>query len=163
MHRNPSRRGTVLILVLGLITLFMALILSATVRVFNAGKTVATLQKNVQAHLMLQAAKLYVNKVGGYTGTIGDKFSSTDFPGHPNAGRLGWAHIQGGTEVIATGGSTGGGTGKGSPGSITTSPLTGFEKDLADSMEVRYRYTLTGTGPFTVTLKEVSDNSAYPW
>jgi adenylosuccinate lyase len=173
MLNTNSRRGTVLILVLGLITLFMALILSATVRVFNASKTMATLQKNVQAHLMMRSATILIARAGAVYATpitIGDTFTSASFPAHSQAHRMGWAHLKG-DYVIAVGGSTGGAPGKGA--SIATATGSPSEQELSNAMEVRYYYTVTdaapddnpgpGVGPYVVTLKTVGDNSAYPW
>lgn len=164
MHYTPSRRGTVLILVLGLITLFMALMLSATVRVYNAGKTITTLQKNVQAYVMMQAAKMYYAQ--GCSFSLGDKFDTTSFTGHPQAHRLGWAHISPTTmiDVVATGGASAGWF----PARLTniSAPCptrTDIENQLASAMEIRYYYQITGllTGPFDVKLMPVGDNANY--
>lgn len=173
MHTCAPRRGTVLILVLGLITLFMALILSATIRVYNAGKTMGTLSKNVQAHLMMRAATIFIAKAGAIYATpvtIGDTFTGASFPSYPMAHRMGWAHLKG-DYVVAAGGSTGGNPGKAA--GISTATGSAAEQELSNAMEVRYYYTVTdatpddnpgpGVGPYTVTLKAVGNNAAYPW
>lgn len=142
------RRGTVLVLVLGLIALFMALLLTATIGVFNTSKALSTLQKNVQSFVMLHAAKLYIDRPGTLPCTIGDKFSATSFPYHPQAHRLGWARITtDGTAwwVIAAGGATGGKSASGKA-NLNDAPGTADEQALANAMEIRYYYKIESNG-----------------
>ena len=164
MYHAPGRRGTVLILVLGLITLFMALLLSATVRVYNAGKTILTLQKNVQAHLMMQSAKMYI--ATGHALWLGQCFTSTSplsksFPGLPFADRLGWARVNAArTDIISAGGSTAGsGIIKMFINDVTGTP-SAAERDMRNALELRYHYGIAGG---LITLKPVGDNTLYPW
>lgn len=155
----PNRRGTVLILVLGLITLFMALMLSATVRVYNSGKAIGALQRSVNAHLMMQAAKMYLAKGGSTPVTIGDTYSPADFPSYPAANRMTWVHING-TNVVAAGGSTGGFPAGKSTIFSTDPARSPVENQISNLFEIRYRYTISAGG---VVLKSVDDNTLYPW
>lgn len=171
MHPR-SRRGTILILVLGLIALFMALMISITIRVYNAGKTVETIRRNAQAHIMLQAAKLYIAEYPILASpdwattpsvTLGDTIPSGAFPAQTLAQNLGWVHItntSGGAVsgtylAIATGGASATvGVGK-------TALNSG--SDIANAFDVRYLYELTFSAPNTFTSILLKPVGTYTW
>ena len=149
-YHATNRRGTVLILVLGLITLFMALLLSATIRVYNAGKSMETMKRSVNAYMAMQAAKIYLASGGPTPVTLHTTMTSN---------KVQWSHING-TDVIAAGGSTGG-FAAGKSSIFATDPARSvIEGQLANAFEIRYHYTITAG---VVELKSVDDNTVYPW
>jgi hypothetical protein len=164
MNTVRSRRGTVLILVLGLITLLMALLAGLAARVHNAGRGLETLRRHAQAMVMLQAAKIYIAEreaVGSpltAAVTLGDLLPAGSYPAAFFADRLGWVRVRqepaagaGVFSVLSAGG------GSAIPGSGKTSLTSGSA--AANAYEIRYLHTLTFTPPggFTLSAQPVGD------
>lgn len=153
-----ARRGAVMIVVLGLITILLSLVLGVTVKVYNGIKNGSNVTQNAQAWIMMQAARVYVMNQPMTTPGVPDPWPNNaaltignipvaSISGKAMADRLGWAHIkQYGTAanyyILATGGSSG------YAGNKATSLTDGDE--VRNAMDVRYSYYLTYTGPITV-------------
>lgn len=181
MRQDRSRRGTLLVVVLGLITIFLALMLAITVRVYNSTKTGTSVQQSAQAYIMLQAAKMIID-AGNRSSplvtiplpvTAGDQsdLSSPAGANKPFGDILGWCRIAKDAAatsppvfwIVAAGGSSAFGTAK---VNITDGD------PLRNSYEVRYYYKATydpakaGTDAdprFTIDLQPVVANAGYQW
>lgn len=161
---SRTRRGTVLILVLGLTAIMLGLVASVTARVFLSRRETAALHQSAQAFVMLKAASMVIAAKGGALAsalTAGD-LSPGDVPGCPAADRLGWVHISPGAapeifDIVSAGGSSGSGNAK---SSITSGPA------LSNAYEVRYAYATTYdavTRILAIAPRPVLDNAIYPW
>lgn len=158
-YHPHARRGTLLVVVLGLITIFLALMLAITVRVYNSTKGGTALQQNVQAYLMMIAAKkvsvLEANVTGSFTFplTAGDDPALYTGIGRPFADSLGWFHMKNATTVVAVGGSS-------AKGAAKTSINSGAAE--RNAYEIRLYYTFGGTAPNLIPqLQPVADNATY--
>lgn len=151
--RQPARRGTLLVVVLGLITIFLALMLAITVRVYNSTKNSTTLQQTVQAYLMMVGAKKVI-AASGPDCTAGDETGMFASCGRPFVGALGWFHIKAsGGMILAVGGSS-------AVDGPKTSVVSGDPQ--RNAYEVRLYYAVSGAAPNLVTsLQPVADNSTY--
>lgn len=152
-----ARRGAVMIVVLGLITIILGLLLGLTVKVYNNLKSASATQQSAQAWIMMQAARMVVWRNAGAVPTdvtIGN-LAAGDLPNKDLDDRLGWARIKTTGEVIACGGSSGA---NGEKDATFAGP-----DPLRDAMDVRYYYTITGSPP-TVTLHPAqADHYANHW
>lgn len=151
-----ARRGAVMIVVLGLITILLSLVLGVTVKVYNGIKNGSNVTQNAQAWIMMQAARVYImnQPTTGMPGvavpwpmdarlTIGN-IPVASITGKTMADRLGWAHIRqcGAASdyyIIATGGGSGYAENKG------TSISDGDE--VRNAMDVRYVYYVKYIAP----------------
>lgn len=161
---SPSRRGTVLILVLGLTAIMLGLVASVTARVFLSRRETASLHQSAQAFVMLKAASMVIAANGGTLAsalTAGD-LSPGDIPGCPIADRLGWVRIRpaaaaGSFDIVSAGGASGSGNAK---NLITSGPA------ISNAYEVRYAYATsydTVTRILAIAPRPVLDNASYPW
>ena len=158
-HR--ARRGAVMIIVLGLITIMLGLALGLTVRVYAGVKAGVVVQQNAQAWLMMRAATAYLDRNAPGPGTdfaftMGD-LAPADLPGKELDDRLGWARIKqvsaaGDVYIHACGGSSGSG-GKN---------LAGDGGAMRNAMDVRYLYHRSSTGVL-VLQPAAADHYADRW
>lgn len=157
MSSVPTRRGAVMIVVLGLITIILGLLLGLTVKVYNNLKSASATQQSAQAWIMMQAARMLIERNGGAVTadvTIGN-LTTSDIPSKELDDRLGWARIKTTGEVIACGGASGA---NGAKDATFAGP-----DPIRDAMDVRYYYTITGS-PATVTLHPAqADHYANRW
>lgn len=157
-NRQHSRRGAVMIVVMGLITILLSLALGVTVKVYNGIKNGSNVTQNAQAWIMMQAARMYLyNQTAVWPAdaalTIGN-IQSSDIPDKMLDDRLGWARIKqigAATEyyVLANGGGSGENGLKAS--------LPGDGDAVRNAMDIRYAYKVVQTvGPVqTITLQHV--------
>lgn len=161
-----GRRGAVMIVVMGLITILLSLVLGVTVKVYNGIKNGSNVTQNAQAWIMMEAARMSLARqrvaatplpwaTANSAVTIGNILAA-DIPDKRLDDRLGWAHIrQVGTAtqyyVFANGG--------GSAGPDTSSPPNVFkETTLTDgdpvrnAMDVRYLYFMEYKEPPVVVV-----------
>ncbi len=144
--------------VLGLTAIFLAMVLAITVRVYNGTMNGVVMQQNVQAWLMMMAARKIV--AGGSGPPANDITGGVEFGLFTPCGRimahsLGWFRIKGGsTLAIAVGG---GSARNGSKESINAGD------SLMNSCEVRLYYTIGVSAPYAPTLQPIADNSTYAW
>ena len=162
MRSVPARRGAVMIVVLGLITIILGLLLGLTVKVYNNLKSASATQQSAQACIMMQAARMLIVKNGGLLTadvTIGN-LAANDLPSKELDDRLGWARVKTTGEVIACGGSSGANGAK----DVT---FAGSDP-IREAMDVRYYYTMTYSAlplpSVTVTLNPAqADHYANRW
>lgn len=161
--RAPARSGTVMVIVLGLITIMLGLALGLTARVYIGAKGGVSVQQNAQAWIMMQAARMAIGRGvaipdAGVTG--GDLPAA--IPGKELSDRLGWVRIRPigppgphtGYDVIASGGASAQGGTK--AGANDGDPVR-------NAMEVRYRYVLS-LPPVSATLQPAqADHYADRW
>lgn len=150
LRRDAARRGAVMIVVLGLITILLSLALGVTVKVYNGIKNGSNVTLNAQAWIMMQAARMcmanQVNKGHAPWAAAGTAYTIGNIPAASIGGkalddRLGWAHIQqmdvGANaywHVLATGG------GSGEDGRKEVSLTDGDA--VRNAMDVRYQYEM---------------------
>jgi hypothetical protein len=151
MHGSQlSRRGAVMIVVMGLITILLSLALGVTVKVYNGIKNGSNVTQNAQAWIMMQSARMFLaNQVkngtvpwatSGTALTIGNLLS-TDIPSKAMDDRLGWAHIQQmktGVDAYWHVLASGGGSGQNGLKAIS---LTDGDA-VRNAMDVRYQYEI---------------------
>lgn len=157
MNPVPARRGAVMIVVLGLITIILGLLLGLTVKVYNNLKSASATQQSAQAWIMMQAARMVVWRNAGAVPadvTIGN-LAAGDIPGKELDDRLGWARIKTTGEVIACGGSSGA---NGAKDTLFSGP-----DPLRDAMDVRYHYTIAGSPPTVILHPAQADHYANRW
>lgn len=170
MRRSQhSRRGAVMIVVMGLITILLSLALGVTVKVYNGIKNGSNVTQNAQAWIMMQSARMFlanqVNKgiapwpASGTAVTIGN-LQATDISGKAMDDRLGWARVK----QIDTGASayyhvmaTGGGSGQ---NGLKDSSLTDGDP-VRNAMDIRYLYHMKHTavplpGYWSITLLQAA-------
>lgn len=168
MRSVPARRGAVMIVVLGLITIILGLLLGLTVKVYNNLKSASATQQSAQAWIMMQAARMIYNHAGAMppaastTGITIGNLAVGDLPSKELDDRLGWAHIKvtttAGVEtihVIATGGSSGA---NGAKDLVFAGP-----DPIRDAMDVRYYYTMTGLPAAAALQPAQADHYANRW
>ncbi len=168
-----ARRGAVMIVVMGLITILLSLALGVTVKVYNGIKNGSNVTQNAQAWIMMQSARMFLaNQVdkglapwpaAGTALTIGN-LQSMDIPNKAMDDRLGWARIKqidtGVTayyHVMATGGSSG------QNGQMALSLTDGDAVRIAT--DIRYLYHMkhdpvpAPNGTWTITLLQAATES----
>lgn len=146
-HSGRTRRGAVMIVVLGLITILLSLALGVTVKVYNGIKNGSNVTLNAQAWIMMQGARMclanQVNNslapwaVDGTAYTIGN-LPTVSIPKALDD-RLGWAHIRqvktsvdAYWHVLVSGGSSG-------QNELKAVSLTDGDA-VRNAMDVRYQY-----------------------
>lgn len=155
--RSPARQGTLIVVVLALIAIFMSLILAMTVRVYNTTKGSMAMQQSAQAFCMLQAAKMVVRDAPPAAPLTGaDEVGPIANRLMPD--RLGWFRISGSGpyEVIAAGGaSAAGGAGKNT---------IDAGDPLVNQYENRWHYRVQYASPgFVVAVQPAAAPADYPW
>ena len=163
MSPTPAchRRGAVMIVVLGLITIMLGLALGLTVRVYAGVKGGAVVQQNAQAWIMMRAAAAYLDRQPpgpgtDYAFTIGDLLPG-DLADKDLDDRQGWARIRqfssaGEVYLDACGGSSG----SGGKDAITDGG------GVRNAMDVRYLYHRAADGRLTL-LPVQNDHYADKW
>lgn len=158
-YHSRARRGTVMVIVLGLITIMLGLALGLTVKVYMGMKGGVVTQQNAQAWIMMQAARMGVTQQPGVFAagvTAGDLSAAELPPGKGLADRLGWVRIKPNApdyHIIACGGSSGAGG---------TKAAANDGDAVRNAMDVRYLYTMSAAGSVTLQAAQ-PDHYADKW
>lgn len=165
---NLHRRGSLLVVVMGLIVLMLGLTLGLASRVSKGIEDSAIIQREAQVGIMLLNAKILIQSMkdkgkdadlaNGVT--LGDNLADAN---HRYVDRLGWVRLKGdpntNCQVLAAGGSGGKG------GNKTVSLASG--NAVANAFDCSYLFTVKATfgapTTFTVTSQAFSSTCSALW
>jgi hypothetical protein len=168
---NNHRRGSLLVVVMGLIVLMLGLTLGLASRVSKGIEDSAIIQRQAQAGIMLLNAKILIqamkdkSKEGDLTNgvTLGDQVSDAK---HPYVDRLGWVRLKGdpstNCQVLATGGSGGKGGNKSSSLASGNAVANAFDCSYLFTVSTAFAAPPTAS-TFTVTSQAFSSTYSALW